>query len=368
MGYAHGIICNRSATLLLNGVWDYLEAQVAQALNGSAHNLKPAFVNMVADVGLMVALEAEVDVTAKWTGSYFNEELRGLSDALGIPFKKIQHIHLIGELTKGSCSMYGAWGNATARTDSRLMQLRALDWDVDGPFKDHPEIVVYHPTPGSGNGHAFANLAWAGFIGSITGISSVQMAISEIGVTFPDDTFGKESRFGIPFTYILRDVLQFDADLEASQQRLTTAHRTCDLILGIGDGKSDQFRSIQYSASVANFMKDDDMLPVRDWHPRMNDLVYYGMDWLCPNYTSVLHTQLDANYGNITAENTIRDIVPIVQTGDLHVAIYDLTNMVLHFASARPDGAPGAQMAYDRPFVRLDMTQLFAVSQSNSTL
>jgi len=26
------------------------------------------------------------------------------------------------------------------------------------------------------------------------------MAISEIGVSFPDDTFGEESRFGVPFT------------------------------------------------------------------------------------------------------------------------------------------------------------------------
>ena len=34
------------------------------------------------------------------------------------------------------------------------------------------------------------------------------MAISEIGVSFPDATFGKESRDGVPFTYILRDVLQ----------------------------------------------------------------------------------------------------------------------------------------------------------------
>ena len=31
-------------------------------------------------------------------------------------------------------------------------------------------------------------------------MSSVKMAISEIGVSFPDDTFGKESRFGVPFT------------------------------------------------------------------------------------------------------------------------------------------------------------------------
>ena len=33
-----------------------------------------------------------------------------------------------------------------------------------------------------------------------SGISSQKMAISEIGVSFPDESFGKESRFGIPFT------------------------------------------------------------------------------------------------------------------------------------------------------------------------
>lgn len=32
------------------------------------------------------------------------------------------------------------------------------------------------------------------------GFSEQSMAICEIGVSFPDDTFGKESRFGIPFT------------------------------------------------------------------------------------------------------------------------------------------------------------------------
>jgi exportin-7 len=33
------------------------------------------------------------------------------------------------------------------------------------------------------------------------------MAISEIGVAHPDETFGRESRFGVPFTFLLRDVL-----------------------------------------------------------------------------------------------------------------------------------------------------------------
>ena len=49
-----------------------------------------------------------------------------------------------------------------------------------------------------------------------------------------------------------------------------------------------------------------------------------------------------------------------VQTGDLHVAIYDLTNMIMHVANARRDGAPGPRLAYDRAFVKIDMNAAFA--------
>ena len=37
--------------------------------------------------------------------------------------------------------MFGAWGNATASRDGNLLQLRALDWDTDGPFKNHHVLV-----------------------------------------------------------------------------------------------------------------------------------------------------------------------------------------------------------------------------------
>ena len=86
-------------------------------------------------------------------------------------------------------------------------------------------------------GVSFANVGWGGWIGSITGINEKMLAISEIGVSHPDNTFGRESRHGIPFTFILRDVLQFDSHLEDSMDRMKNAHRTCNLILGVGDGK-----------------------------------------------------------------------------------------------------------------------------------
>ena len=73
-----------------------------------------------------------------------------------------------------------------------------------------------------------------------------------------------------------------------------------------------------------------------------------GMDWLCPNYSMVMAKQLNAYHGNITAANTIHYIVPIVQTGDLHIAVYDLPNQVLYVANARADSETGPDMAYDR--------------------
>lgn len=39
--------------------------------------------------------------------------------------------------------------------------------------------------------------------------------------------------------------------------------------------------------------------------------------------------------GNITVENTISDIIARTQTGDLHVAVYDLTDLVMYASLAK---------------------------------
>ena len=95
--------------------------------------------------------------------------------------------------------------------------------------------------------------------------------------------------------------------------------------------------------------------------------------------------QLKVFHGNITSENIFRYITPIVQTGNLHVAVYDLSAQVCHFVArggssmrlhatmpplrgpqvadvsfARKDGSPGPQMGYDRQYSFLNMTALFS--------
>ena len=41
----------------------------------------------------------------------------------------------------------------------------------------------------------------------------------------------------------MRDIIQFDETVDDSINRITNAHRTCDLILGVGDGKVYQYNT-----------------------------------------------------------------------------------------------------------------------------
>lgn len=365
LGYAHGSLFKAELPALIDAVWAYMEKQVTSALQ-----FLPAWLSeMIANFGLDVALDFLAIIEKPSTPTHFFDELRGIADASGVDYQRLLRIHLIGELTQGDCSMYGAWGDATA--DGKTMAFRALDWDTDIPTVQYPAVFVYHPT----EGHAFANVGFVGWIGALSGQSSKQMSIHEIGVSYPDNTFGNESFAGIPFTFLLRDILQFDNTYEDSIERIKGANRTCDLILGVGDGKAGTARGFQYSASVANVFDDTNLEPYNaTWHPRIPSVVYWGMDWLCPSFNKAMADQIHTNYGQLDAAVTIRDIAPLVQTGDTHAVVYDLTEQLMYVSFVAPinNSYPALpKMAYDRQFTQLNLTALFnwpAPSISDSLL
>ena len=64
-------------------------------------------------------------------------------------------------------------------------------------------------------------------------------------------------------------------------------------------------------------------------------------------------------YGKVDASNLIQ-IASMLQTGDAHAAIYDYGHNYMYVAAASsPDHSPVVG-AYDRPFLRLDMTKMWA--------
>lgn len=52
------------------------------------------------------------------------------------------------------------------------------------------------------------------------------------------------TRFGKPWTYALRDVLQFSKTMDDALNNLNETARTCSVYLGIGSSVNDTYRII----------------------------------------------------------------------------------------------------------------------------
>jgi len=319
----------------------------------------------IADFGLDGALDLTEWATKQYTGQYFYDELAGLCAGAGLGgvgsqcYQLAIRVHMIAGLTQGHCSLFGSWGAASA--NGHTLQLRALDWNMDGPFRDYSAMTVYHGDEQSNN--SFAMVGFIGFVGALTGVNSKQLGISEIGVSYPDAiSFGTQSRIGYPFIFLLRDILQFDNTVDDATNRMVNAKRTCDLILAVGDGKEQEVRGYAYSSSELFVQDDNNMRPKNDtWHFHLSQMIYWGMDWMCPGYTFVLGTQLSKHHGSLTAELAISDVISVVGSGDVHIGIYDLTTSEMWVSFAAPHNATGQpQSAYQRMFTHFDLTTLFA--------
>lgn len=141
---------------------------------------------------------------------------------------------------------------------------------------------------------------------------------------------------------------------------MINAVRTCDLILGVGDGKANLFRAFQYSWQHLNIQSDVNQMPYNEtWHPRIPSVVYYGMDWVCPSFHYVMAEQIKKNYP-ISIQSGISEISGVEMSGNNHLAWYDLTNMQLYVAFAAPHNVSGPVEAYARQYSHFDVRSLFA--------
>merc|ERR1719220_2960757 len=99
-------------------------------------------------------------------------------------------------------------------------------------------------------------------------------------------------------------------------------------------------------------------------HDRIPNAVYWGMDWYCTGYHKVLGERIRENWGQITAEIAIRDIISATNTGDLHVTVYDYNRDDMYVSFARQRKYDEFQDstyidAWRRSYTRLHVADLF---------
>ena len=365
MGQAQGVLLKKEVREFVDKTFKYLDDMIVSSLD--KYPISKFMKEMIVLKGMDAALDFTIKETQPFTPSYYYDELRGLADASGVDFDTLLRLNMFAELTKASCSFVGSYGSASE--NGKTYQVRALDYDTDGPFKDYPLITVYHPD----KGNAFTIVGWPGSIGALTGMSEKKIGMSEIGVEYADDSFGQgtdntppEKVKGKPWMMVFRDTLQFTNNVNEAVSAIQNSNRTCNLILGVGDGNNKAVYGIEYSGYVAVPYNDANQLPVNDtWHPVVKDVVYNGMDWDCPGYNQKLGHQLGEYRSKISPEVLIRNILPTVQTGDVHSAIYDLEESIMYVSFMRKSTAPAdePQFAYERQWTALNLNDFFATAR-----
>jgi len=301
------------------------------------------------------------DFTPQWHFAF----MQGVADGSGgvVSFIDVWRIAMIPELIKATCSIMGAWGPATA---TGLLQLRALDWGVDGPFQNYPLLTTFHPTDGS---YAYSSLGWAGLYGTLTGWSSSNLAVSE-KVWY--EYAGLDNIYGYPWTLMLADILRFDPDVDAALARVATGVRTCAIWLGFGQGERPNPRNAELPKLPAHFtLVQDSFEEVHFWNPENFPYGKYAQgahDYrpgvlfvdkkVQPSGAQCMNDVIGWGYGQWTAPMVFETLTALEQTGNMHIGVMDFAAQQFYVANAAP--MPNPTPAFQNGFVQFDMNAIWS--------
>ena len=273
--------------------------------------------------------------------------------------QKVYNVNMLPELVQMQCSMMGAWGGATP--DSKLTQLRTLDFG-GGPFADRSILVVHHPTDTS---IPFAALSFPAFVGVVTGFSK-NIAQSEKVDDVTDGSRPKGSYDGQAVALVIRDMVQLSTTKEDAVAIAQKAKRTWSVWLGIGDTTSNEFIAMLYDQEGATSYNDVTL-------PKLtNQTSFDSVAYIDKHPQPSTHPDMPAlikqYYGNLSAVNVAQNIPRGMQSGDVHVAVYDFSNKQVYFATGTTDGPTGAytRLACNSPYLRFDTERLW--SEPNPTI
>jgi len=267
------------------------------------------------------------------------EEMHGLADGSGLPYEKIVLVNLFPEMFH--CSGIATKGAATANGD--LYHVRVLDYAAAATIQDTAVLLIVKPN----NGHAFANVTYAGFVGSITGMNAQKISVGEIGGK------GYGSWDGMPMAFLLRTILQHTSSIEEIKSLLKSTPRTCEYHYVFADGKTGDAIGVYATANVLQFIEPGDTytLPNGTFQQPEECVAISGIE----RYPALLE-RLTSYYGKMDVA-ALKTIItqPVARCSNLHNAIFAPSTLEMWVSHAGPNNEP----ACDQPYCYYDLKKLF---------
>ncbi len=150
-------------------------------------------------------------------------EMDSIAAAAGLHSEEVRLANFFPELFH--CSGFALFGKATA--DGKLYHGRILDYLRGVGLEQNAVVMIIQPDVGN----AWANVSYAGFVGSVTAMNAQQVAIGEMGGR------GEGKWDGKPMAQLLREVMEKANTLDEALAILKRGPRTCEYYYVVSDAK-----------------------------------------------------------------------------------------------------------------------------------
>lgn len=318
IGEAHGkLLPDESARCIESVLYTFGTAHVIRTGHWFRHDLEDAFAR----------LNPHIPERHK-------VEMRALASSLGLDPKTVEILNVFPELFH--CSGFAVFGSATA--DGKLYHGRVLDYMTTIGLQDAATTFIVQAE----GQIPFANVGYAGFIGSVSGMNAESISLGEMGGR------GEGKWDGVPMATLMRRALEECQTLEQVKSLWANSPRTCEYYYVFADGKTNQAVGVAATPESIQFVNPG------EGHERLGEGIPDTVVLSAGSRLEELRRRVQEKHGKIDAELGMWLMSrPVAMESNLHNVLFVPQDGILYVANASHK-KPAAEM----PYVRLDLQAL----------
>jgi len=242
-------------------------------------------------------------------------EMDAIAMATGHDREEIRLANFFPELFH--CSGFALFGDATV--GGKMYHGRVLDYLRGMGLEQNAVVMISKPD----KGNAWANVSYAGFIGSVTAMNDKHVAIGEMGGR------GEGNWDGKPMAQLVREVMEKASTLEEAVRIMRRGPRTCEYYYVISDAKTKTAVGIAATPTLFEVVKPGEA------HPRLPHPIKDAVLMSAGDRYEELAKRVKAGYGKFTADEA-RDLMtrPVCMTSNIHSVLFDPETLDFWVANA----------------------------------
>lgn len=228
------------------------------------------------------------------------------------------------------CSGFALLGDATQ--GKRIYHGRILDYMKGIGLEKNAVVSVYQPD----EGHAWVNVGYAGFTGSVTAMNDQHISLGEMGGR------GEGHWDGKPMAQLVREVMEKAGTIDEAVEIMRKGPRTCEYYYVIADGRAQTAVGIKATPDIFEVVRPG------EGHPQLDSPIKDTVLLSAGDRYRELVRRVQDGYGKFDVD-AARDLMtrPVCMSSNIHSVLFAPDS--LDFWVANSDGeTPASHTRYTK--------------------